>query len=143
MPRDRRCVAFGEAPYRAARDGLGILLRAGKARRDMADLTGDVAAAKIGESDDPAVRRHRRTEVALRALVLAKLSPPRYVIAPALGPDCIPTPRDLWAGRAVQRGDRLGRLHPLEGPGDGSRLATFDGAKGGAPGRRGLQDAQP
>ena len=62
-PRTIRCVAFASAPYKATRDGLASLVKSGRARRDLCDLSGDTVLAngRCGSC------RHERTECALRA----------------------------------------------------------------------------
>ena len=50
-PRVIRCVAFASAPYKATRDGLASLVKSGRARRDLCDLSGDT----VLQTDDAAV----------------------------------------------------------------------------------------
>ena len=140
-PRTIRCVAFASAPYKATRDGLASLVKSGRARRDLCDLSGDT----VLQTDDAAVVRHERTECALRALILAKLSPPRNALAPLLPGNPQPSRRDPWNNRCIQLNGACGRLLPLDKNSDGGRKCILDDSRssdrqlnegGGVRGRR-------
>lgn len=79
----RRCVAIDENPAKTIRESLAVLLRSFKARRRFADLTGDYEAwrqwrARTADEEvdfeASNLRRSKRTEAVLRALVLKVLS---------------------------------------------------------------------
>ena len=124
-PRTIRCVAFASAPYKATRDGLASLVKSGRARRDLCDLSGDT----VLQTDDAAVVRHERTECALRALILAKLSPPRNALAPLLPGNPQPSRRDPWNNRCIQLAGACGRLLPLDKTSDGGRKCILDDSR--------------
>ena len=124
-PRVIRCVAFASAPYKATRDGLASLVKSGRARRDLCDLSGDT----VLQTDDAAIVRHERAECALRALILAKLSPPRNALAPLLPGNPQPSRRDPWNNRCIQLAGACGRLLPLDKNADGGRKCILDDAR--------------
>ena len=124
-PLNRRCAAFVAAPYKATRDGLASLVKSGRARRDLCDLSGD----RMLESEDPAVSRHERSECVLRALILAKLSPPRNSLAPLLPGNPKPSRRDPWNNRCIQVDGACGRLLPLDKASDGARKCILDDSR--------------
>ena len=81
------------------------------------------------QTDDAAVVRHERAECALRALILAKLSPPRNALAPLLPGNPQPSRRDPWNNRCIQLAGACGRLLPLDKTSDGGRKCILDDAR--------------